>query len=190
MATRATYSFDDRYNDQFTFYIHWDGYPEGAARYFWNMHQHSHYKGELADCFIKGNLMSAEVTRDHECHRDTDYRYYMTKDSVLMAIKVIRFDNNSVKVFEKFFHGHYAEFINLYNRFLLEENSSYEWLYPLSTDVASSYSATKRYMTVSEIKRSVLDYYEHVLDGHKQYQSYLDRWVTEYQRIKAIAARK
>lgn len=74
MATRATYSFNQLNSKKKTFvYIHWDGYPEGAATYFYNTIIRPS-KGCFATQFIRAND-NAELTLDHNSHSDTSFNY-------------------------------------------------------------------------------------------------------------------
>jgi len=85
MSTRATYQiFDD------TFYIHHDGYLEGAAMYFFNMVEASRHirngiwdwskpKGGAPFAFIRGNA-NCEATRGHDAHGDTEFAYTLFKE--------------------------------------------------------------------------------------------------------------
>lgn len=87
MATRATYCFKD-VGHKTTAYIHWDGYPAGAAEYF-NNALISKSKGYLATKFIKAN--DAEITQSHEIHGDTEYQYDIElENNNLKAYKVNR----------------------------------------------------------------------------------------------------
>ena len=74
MSTRATYLFKGgEYRPDVCIYIHHDGYPEGAAHYFWNAFKAS--SGHLsAEDMIRGNER-AEFTESHDLHGDTEYRY-------------------------------------------------------------------------------------------------------------------
>lgn len=79
MSTRATYQIDFT-----TFYIHHDGYPEGAADYFANALMHYNSKDRapnatLMDDFHHANPR-AEITPSHDHHEDTDYRYTVTTE--------------------------------------------------------------------------------------------------------------
>lgn len=86
MGTRATYRViaKNDYSPTLTFYIHWDGYKEGAASYFYNMIEAATtYHGEkyprianggFPTAFIRGNNL-AEFTKSHELHGDTEFRY-------------------------------------------------------------------------------------------------------------------
>mgnify|MGYP003141642136 FL=1 len=82
MATRATYCIQCGNHSTLTLYIHWDGYPEGAANYFdraLNLLENPRgsellEKASFEACFLIANP-KAEVTRSHEQHADTDYRY-------------------------------------------------------------------------------------------------------------------
>jgi hypothetical protein len=72
MSTRATYCFD---NDRVktTVYIHHDGYPSGAAVYFYETLMKSS-KGSFGTQFIRANP-NAEITRSHDQHADTEFQY-------------------------------------------------------------------------------------------------------------------
>lgn len=82
MATRATYRISCGNQAELTAYIHYDGYPEGAADYFeraLDLYENPRDSKllELASfeaCFLIANP-KAEVTRSHEWHGDTEYRY-------------------------------------------------------------------------------------------------------------------
>lgn len=188
MATRATYSFANSYLErEVTFYIHWDGYPEGAAAYFWNMHSKKHWKGELAEIFIKANPESAEFTDSHDYHGDTEYRYYMDAKGILTAQEVDReaFLTSCPK-FLTFFQGHYAEFINQYSDYLMKSCNDFEKLYLLNQ--IYSFDSLPCYMTLTELKIKVLQIYSDVVDGCSQYRKDWTLWEAEYQRVKQLAA--
>jgi len=88
MSTRATYQINDT-----IFYIHHDGYVEGAAAYLLNMCRacnvidntgesfqvidQGQTRGGLEFAFIRGNG-NCEPTDSHEAHTDTEYRYVVT----------------------------------------------------------------------------------------------------------------
>jgi hypothetical protein len=82
MSTRATYEIGGE-----TFYIHYDGYPAGAAGYFANMIEAmtvpaksggieaiESRRGGARFAFIRGNML-AEPTESHDAHGDTEYRW-------------------------------------------------------------------------------------------------------------------
>lgn len=76
MSTRGTYKFKGNRKDLLpdTFiYVHYDNYPEGAAVHFYNLLTNPS-KGNMATQFIRANE-HAEITKNHECHGDTEYRY-------------------------------------------------------------------------------------------------------------------
>lgn len=181
MSTRATYSFELPYGKAtITIYIHCDGYPEGAACYFWNMYQHKSYKGSLADIFIKANPFDAELIESHEIYANIEYQYYMDSKGFLVAKKTeSAFEDNSTI----FFEGHFAQFINQYAH-LLKSDQSFERFYLL--DKAARKLALFPYLTLSDVKKMSVDYYRNVLEGYTQYQQYLDIWSAEYQRLKKL----
>jgi hypothetical protein len=80
MSTRATYQFDGyESGHDVTVYIHHDGYPTGAAVYFYDTLMNCKGQGNMATRFIRTNS-KAEITADHEYHGDTDYRYTVHGD--------------------------------------------------------------------------------------------------------------
>ena len=105
MATRATYQFINELADTYTVYIHHDGDPEGAANYFKN--------GDALifdiNDFIRAND-AAEMTRSHEIHGDTDYRYTVEGTRIIAEESV-----NFTDKFETFFDGSVAVFVQQYS---------------------------------------------------------------------------
>lgn len=102
MSTRATYQIDS-----YTFYIHHDGYPEGAAMYLYEALKHEDKRSRdyspnasFADYFIRANNR-AELTKSHESHGDTEYHYTVKtsggKKTVSMY-KRVRIDGRSAWV--------------------------------------------------------------------------------------------
>lgn len=83
MSTRATYEFMPSGNglkaNKTAVYIHYDGYPEGAAVYFWTALRTHPNKGCPATQFIRANP-EAELTGSHETHGDTEFRYTIDGD--------------------------------------------------------------------------------------------------------------
>lgn len=125
MSTRATYEIEGR-----TFYIHHDGYPEGAASYLYNMvnaltkvdtsgedHDifgHRMRRGGLEFAFIRGNG-NAEPTDSHEAHGDTEYRYtvYRVEGHPMLRAEE-RSGDWSKPEWKQFFHGPITAFVNQY----------------------------------------------------------------------------
>lgn len=89
MSTRATYEFrpsqDNRHIKPVTVYIHCDGYPSGAAAYFYDALCLGH--GQLVSQFIRANA-GASITGTHDTHGDTEYRYTVTGDGPCAMVKV------------------------------------------------------------------------------------------------------
>ena len=155
MSTRATYSFELDFQPSETqivsFYIHHDGYPEGAASYFWNMHKAKHYRGGLAERFIKSNPIQCELTVSHEHHEDTEYQYSMSNEGYLTAKYC-----NYGEEFIVFFEGHYSEFINKYDE-LCSKDETFGKIYKLKTN--------SEYLTLKELKNQLIELYTDYLDG-------------------------
>jgi hypothetical protein len=80
MSTRATYEFvyesDGEVESRTFVYVHYDNYPEGAAAYFYETLANPS-KGNFATQFIRANS-GAEITKSHEYHGDTEYKYIVT----------------------------------------------------------------------------------------------------------------
>lgn len=103
MSTRATYKFEN-----VTYYIHYDGYLEGAASYFNNALLGSNGRGGLESRFLRYNEL-AEVTESHEIHGDIKFRYTVKKvdnQNILCAQEYV--DGK----WEVIFSGTVYEFIN------------------------------------------------------------------------------
>jgi hypothetical protein len=78
LSTRATYQFTgSEYTPDVTFYIHYDGYAEGAASYFYDAlmrPQDRDNRGGLAAAFLRANGL-AEFTGGHDTHGDSEHQY-------------------------------------------------------------------------------------------------------------------
>lgn len=156
MATRATYSIEHDYGIEY-FYIHWDNYEEGAAHYFFNMHN-AKTKGDcLVTRFIVGNPLAVEFTRNHSQHGDTEYRYDLDKDGNLTVKK--EYDGEWYPKFS----GHYAEFINRYLPRAYEKKYNEEnhklicYTYKMRPWAEKEF---KEWITVSQLKEKACDLYK------------------------------
>lgn len=125
MSTRATYRFEagdvsprasGMRHAPVTLYIHHDGYPEGAAAYFWDMHHVESYDRTPLVCFIRANER-AEVTDGHDAHGDTQYRYTL-RGSFLSVSK--RYMGAGESNWQGFYTGEWHEFVNQYGRESIE----------------------------------------------------------------------
>lgn len=113
MSTRATYKFPD-----VCYYIHYDGYPEGAAEYFQAALARDG-RGGLQAMFLRANDL-AEITVDHDYHADTEYRYTVADSldsdcgplSILSALE--RTGSRSDPEWVLFFEGTVVDFIQKY----------------------------------------------------------------------------
>lgn len=81
MSTRATYQFNSELATV-TYYVHYDGYAEGAAQYFREAMLHENQRGGLASAFIRANDY-AEVTGGHDSHWDTAFRWTVDGDTLI-----------------------------------------------------------------------------------------------------------
>lgn len=116
MSTRATYCFDCK-GYKTTVYIHHDGYPEGAAAYFYNTLIKSS-KGNFATQFIRANE-GAELTRSHDQHGDTDFQYNIKGSGPEAEITAYQLTGDE-KAFV--FSGTIFEFIHRYSKYLQNYN--------------------------------------------------------------------
>ena len=112
MATRATYQFSNNSlaGEDVTVYIHYDGYPLGAAQYFMNAINEKMDSGKpLLEAFITANDKAC-ITRDHEAHGDTDYRYWTDGKMIRVEKREIQFTDD----------GYHNEWTEIHNRTLHE----------------------------------------------------------------------
>ena len=119
MSTRATYKITDKSNREMTFYIHHDGYKEGAAHYFYNMIEtrtgtgegyKTNSKGGNIEAFLRANY-NAEITESHNAHGDTEYRYTLNADNTL-EVSEVSWEDGRVFNSETF---NLIDFINKYH---------------------------------------------------------------------------
>ena len=151
MSTRATYQFAGERTPGLnhsmptvTVYIHHDGYPAGAACYFWNMHHATSYDRAPLVCFIRANER-AELTESHEAHGDTDYRYTL-RGTFLTASK--RYHGADGSSWSGFYAGEYHEFINQYGRGQWDE---FETLRTVPVNYCEGYGTRTELLTRSQI---------------------------------------
>ena len=110
MSTRATYSFISDNLPAVTFYIHCDGYKEGAAQYFYNAVVSENESGSFVSKFLRANER-ADFTRSHDAHGDTEYRYTLS-DSFLLTVEAYNHTSDDWGVD---FTGPLDQFINDYS---------------------------------------------------------------------------
>lgn len=111
MSTRATYKFEgEGYRPAVTYYIHCDGYPEGAAGAFLAGAVFGNLHGGQAENFLRANDR-AEFTGGHESHVDTEYRYTVTMKGHLCAEKRM---NLGTSQWSGIFTGELRDFIKRY----------------------------------------------------------------------------
>jgi len=105
MSTRATYQFTDITSGETrTFYIHYDGYLEGAAEYF---QEALDIGGDLMQAFE--DLKFSEYCGTHHAHNDTEYRYEVEyDDKELLELTVYHRDTDWKVVFQ----GTLTRFLN------------------------------------------------------------------------------
>lgn len=113
MSTRATYQFVEKNGPRTCVYIHHDGYPEGAAAYFYDTLLNQS-KGNLATQFIRCNE-GAELTKDHQQHGDTEYTYTVEGNGPEAIINVYDKRRNNF-----LFTGPLWKFINENSRLILD----------------------------------------------------------------------
>lgn len=86
MATRATYQIPTANAGPLTLYVHWDGYPAGAAVYFAAAVIQANGGRITAEAFIRA-VDGAEFTGGHNAHGDTEYQYTLKDDGTLTVAK-------------------------------------------------------------------------------------------------------
>lgn len=125
MATRATYTFkteaqyDYERRADVHVYIHYDGYPSGAASYFnaalklLNDRRAplSNLRGGITEQFIRANPL-AEITSHADNHGDTEFHYDVIKSSGSIRLEAYELQRNQTKY--QFFNGTLEDFVNKY----------------------------------------------------------------------------
>lgn len=105
MTILATYTFALQHGGHATFFTPHNGCPSGAAQFFLAAHLFEG-AGSLADRFHRANRC-AELTSP-DVHENLSYRYMVDLGGHIFAF---RYDSEGNE-WERFFSGHYAEFIN------------------------------------------------------------------------------
>ncbi len=147
MSTRATYliSAGDWTDQKICFYIHHDGYPEGAAHYFLNMHQFKNERGGYAGKFFRANE-NAEFSDAHEDHGNNEYCYTLDNAGQLTVLKR---DWDSEK-WQVIYSGLWSEFVNQELKFKKKE-----CLYNFKRSAIYSQDNTPWIMTLAEAETYV-----------------------------------
>jgi hypothetical protein len=118
MSTRATYQFTSRSKGTHTFYIHHDGYPEGAAEYFFRaiaFNDQAAHSG-LPERFFRANPR-AEFTRGHDAHGDTEFRYSLEFDeNNRLTLFKVEASSISDDTWRTVFSGGPEEFLRFVNK--------------------------------------------------------------------------
>jgi hypothetical protein len=130
MATRATYTFIEPQRDlKNSCYIHYDGYPMGAASYFEGMYQlmttnsfSSRRRGGFVEQFLRANEL-AEVTVDADMHGDTEFHYDLISD-LDSEVRIVAYkftwsdktlDGHNIRQRVQFYEGTLTEFLKRYS---------------------------------------------------------------------------
>ena len=123
MSTRATYEFSQEHAPTATIYIHYDGYPEGAAVYLYRLLTCENKRGCLATRFIRA-VSIAELTKSHQAHGDTEYRYTLKgsgskseAEAHLLAEEWLESGNS----WRSFYSGTLIGFVERYDQLLQDE---------------------------------------------------------------------
>ena len=145
MGTRATYQFkgSEKSYDRgtHTVYVHWDGYPEGAATYFYET-LCKPSKGNLATQFIRA-VEHAQLTESHDAHGDTEFHYELVGEGTEAVVIAYRIDFDSRK-HTPFFHGKLIDFVERYKK-MIEGYSRFRPVEgPYSTAVLNAKTAALR----------------------------------------------
>jgi hypothetical protein len=126
MGTRAVFDFRDNMNEKgFCVYKHWDGYPEGAARFLtdalvkaWDLPRYEN--GEFAASFIAANKENAgdiHITNAPEDHGDIEYVYeiFQAKNGqMIVRAYSVDFWREDDRKKEEIFYGRLKDFVANY----------------------------------------------------------------------------
>tara|TARA_R110002073_G_scaffold334639_1_gene524573 strand:- start:584 stop:961 length:378 start_codon:yes stop_codon:yes gene_type:complete len=115
MSTRATYLFTNNSMaaEDICVYIHHDGYPTGAAEYFRKaLFIAKTDRRPILEAFIAANT-GAQITRSHQTHGDTEYRYTIDRKDVLVEKRISNFseEHGLDNYWQTIFVGSIEEFI-------------------------------------------------------------------------------
>lgn len=114
MSTRATYKIQHNFGSLMT-YIHYDGYPTGAAQYFFEAQVAARVHNKtLPQVWMFANER-AELTESHEIHGDTDFRYDLVQRGGEWRVTVHKRDGYDVDTYSVFFRGTLLEFLSEYH---------------------------------------------------------------------------
>lgn len=181
MSTRATYEILGT-----SFYIHHDGYKEGAANYLFNMVEASialrnldkpgdplnpyEARGGWAFAFIRGNGQ-AEPTDGHRSHGDTEYRYTVTASDAGLLWLNVDARIYSDEAWASVYNGELSGFVNSYPDF----HKSHIVAAKIPTyggAVEARYATSKQAETIAtEMQR----YSDHFQDGNPNIEEYAKR---------------
>lgn len=134
MATRATYSITNNLGITAHLYIHWDGYLEGAASYFYAALTNLaalESNGGFAELLIR-SVPGAELTTGPERHGDTEFHYEIKADMSLIAAKWTWRGDERVLI--PCYTGDIHSFLNRYN----EQIENFKPFKPISRKYASA----------------------------------------------------
>ena len=115
MSTRATYLFTNNSMaaEDICVYIHHDGYPTGAAEYFRKaLFIAKTDRRPILEAFIAANK-GAEITRSHQAHGDTEYRYTIGRKYVKVQKRISDFseEDGFDNYWQTIYSGSIDEFI-------------------------------------------------------------------------------
>jgi len=94
-------------------YIHHDGYPTGAAEYFRKaLFIAKTDRRPILEAFIAANT-GAQITRSHQAHGDTDYRYTIDSKDVQVQKRIsnVSEEHGFENYWETIYIGSIDEFI-------------------------------------------------------------------------------
>lgn len=116
MSTRATYKIQHNFGTLMT-YIHHDGYPSGAAQYFFEAQVAARVHNKtLPQVWMFANER-AELTESHEIHGDTEYRYDLARRSGEWCVTASKRDSYDSPTFSVFFNGTLLDFMGEHHNY-------------------------------------------------------------------------
>lgn len=153
MSTRATYEFNGKQHPRTTFYIHHDGYPEGAATYYLlPAIERGSRDATLAEAFLRAND-KGEFTDGHRAHGDTEYRYTIDTDKMRIRVEARSYyDPNGNPAAHRWglsYEGPLADFIEAQTGQKLREKHGRLW----TAAMAKAYAEAKRAEATSYAER-------------------------------------
>lgn len=117
MSTPALYTFlgasgiaDASSRPDVSMYVHYDGYPAGAAAKFLRATQHHNQRGGMAERFLRSEPDSELISKGTSCGHQ--FTYTVSSDGLRVMVNAIVRNGEGHRTAKTIFHGAMIDFIN------------------------------------------------------------------------------